>query len=448
MSQDRHAGRVVAVDGLAAELGVQPRDQLLEVNHHAVRDVIDVQFYAAEPTIELLVRRAGQELVFRGEPEPGQPLGLAFEHPTFDTDIRRCNNRCLFCFVSQMAPAGRGGDGVADPSSIGGINRFRSSLYVRDDDYRYSFLDGNYVTLTNLTEADWERIGEQRLSPLYVSVHATNPGLRRELLGNPDAPDVLLQLDRLRAMRIEVHTQLVIVPGWNDGAHLNRSVEELAEFWPSVQSISVVPVGLSRFHRHGLRAHTPQEAAALLDEVTVWQRAFRDRWQERLVYATDEWYLLAGRPVPPLRHYRQLEALQENGVGLVSRFLARWRRSRTRLQRASSPADSGQPVVLVTGTLFAPVLHRLVGQEAMVRPVANTTLGETITVAGLLMAGDVVEQLPDLPAGSRVFLPAAMFRGPGGVALDGWTLEQVGAALDRPVTAVDQLSEVWRSLRR
>jgi putative radical SAM enzyme (TIGR03279 family) len=432
-----YAGRIAAVEGLAADAGLQPGDELLAVNDHPVRDVIDVQFYAAEQEVELLIRRGGELWLFELERVYGVPLGLSFEHPTFDTDIRRCNNRCLFCFVTQMAPRG-----------------FRRSLGIKDDDYRYSFLEGNYVTLTNLSESDWERIAEQHLSPLYVSVHATELSLRRQLLGNPQAPDIMSQLRRLAAAGIEVHAQLVIVPGLNDGDEMVRSVGDLAALWPAVQSISVVPVGLTQFHRYGLRTNTPAEAESVLEVIEGWQETFLGRLGDRFVYATDEWYLMLGRPVPPRRHYPQLEALQENGLGLVRQFLDDWEAIRSAQEghiRGSGPRPPGQALslTLVTGTLFAPVLQSaaaelagLVGVRVAVQPVTNTTLGETITVAGLLMGRDVVAYLSGAELNDRIVLPEVMFRGPEGVTLDGMTPDEIGAGVGRPVTLVAGMADL------
>jgi putative radical SAM enzyme (TIGR03279 family) len=423
-----HAGRITAVEGLAAEAGLQPGDELLAVNDHSVRDVIDVQFYAAEPEVDLLIRREGELWLYELERDYGEPLGLSFGHPTFDTDIRRCNNQCLFCFVTQMAPRG-----------------FRRSLAIKDDDYRYSFLEGNYVTLTNLSEADWERIAEQHLSPLYVSVHATASSLRRRLLGNPEAPDIMGQLRRLAEARIDVHTQLVIVPELNDGEEMVRSVRDLATLWPAVRSVSVVPVGLTRYHRYGLRTNTPAEAESVLETIEGWQGTFLERVGDRFVYATDEWYLLVGRPVPPRRHYPRGEALLENGLGLVRQFLDDWKAIRSGLERlrpvfAPSPSGEVSSLTLVTGTLFAPALQsaaaelaRLVGVPVAVQPVTNTTLGETITVAGLLMGRDVVGQLNGVELNDRIVLPEVMFRGPEGVTLDGMKPAEIGATVGRPV---------------
>ncbi len=438
----QHGGRIVAVEGTAAEAGLQPGDELLAVDDQPVRDVIDVQFYAAEPEVSLLIRRQGELWLYELEREYGKPLGLSFENPTFDTDIRRCNNQCLFCFVTQMAPRG-----------------FRRSLTIKDDDYRYSFLDGNYVTLTNLGEDDWDRIVEQHLSPLYVSVHATDAHVRRTLLGNPAAPDIMMQLTRLTEAGIGVHTQLVIVPGWNDKEQLARSVEDLATLWPGVQTVSIVPVGLTRYHRYGLRTNSPAEAEVVLQAVDAWQQMFLDSLGERLVYATDEWYLLTGRAVPPMDHYPQLETLQENGVGLVRQFLDEWEDVKAELERSQPSTElrteeRNLSLTLVTGTAFAPLLKQVAADWTVsgsatlnVHAVVNTTLGETITVAGLLMGKDVATQLKDAELNEHVVLPAVMFRGPGGVTLDGMTPAEIGEALERSVTVATGMADLvanWR----
>ena len=433
-AEAEYFGRVVGVECLAAEIGIQPGDELLGINGHSLRDVIDVQFYAAEPWIEFLVRRDDELWLFEAERDDDHPmgLGLSFAHPTFDTDIRRCNNRCPFCFVTQMVPRG-----------------FRRSLYVKDDDYRYSFLDGNYVTLTNLTEDDWARIAEQRLSPLYVSVHATELGLRRRLLGNPDAPDIVEQLRRLAGLGIVVHTQLVIVPEMNDDQHLEHSVRDLASLWPAVQSVSVIPVGLTKYHRRGLRTNTPSEAVAVLEAVHAWQAGYLSELGERLVYASDEWYLLAGRPVPPYQQYRHLEALEENGVGLVRGFLDGWQVDKGELGRVRHLS-----LMLVTGTLFAPVLQPVAaefaqrtGLRVVVRAVVNELFGETITVAGLLTARDVIEQLRHATQDEKVVLPQVMFRGPENRSLDGMTVEEIAATLGRPVGVAASMGDLWELVR-
>ena len=430
MSGTDPAGQISEVGAWAAGLGVRPGDELLAVNGHEVRDVLDVLFHAAEPELELLIRRGARLVLFQAEREPDQPLDITFEYATFDVDVRRCNNRCPFCFV-----AGMGGG-------------FRRTLYIKDDDYRYSFLEGNYVTLTNLSEEDWRRIEEQRLSPLYISVHATQQELRRKLLGNQKAPDIMVQLRRLAGFGIELHTQLVIIPGMNDGPHLERSLDDLALLWPAVQSVSVVPVGLTRLHpalqsrgRRGLRLNTLAEAEAMLDWLSGRQEGLMASLGDRFVYATDEWYLLAGRPVPPMDHYRHLDAVRENGVGLVREFLDEWKAF-----SIGPAASSERSLTLVTGVLFAPILRRAAaGLELDVRAVVNTTLGETITVAGLLLGRDVIAQLQGLPLAEQVLLPRVMFRGPDETSLDDMKPADVAAALGRPVVLAAGMADVARA---
>jgi putative radical SAM enzyme (TIGR03279 family) len=398
----------VAPSSLANRIGLEAEDELLSVNGHPVRDVIDVRFYASEPLLQLQVRRSGEIRLWETERRPGEPLGLTFVDPIFDR-IRRCDNRCEFCFVAQM-PRG-----------------LRSSLYVKDDDYRTSFLFGSYVTLTNVTEADWRRIEEQHLSPLYLSVHATEPDVRRRFLGNPDAPDVLAQLRRLTTMGIVVHTQVVVRPGINDGVHLDASIEDLSTLHPAVRSVSVVPVGLTRHHRFDCRLPTDDEMQDVLDQVARWQEQLRRRCEVAFAYLSDEWYLRLGEDVPPMTHYDDLD-LTENGVGLVRQFLDI---EQERLLAAISDLGS---VTLVTGTLFAPVLRAaVVSSGAEVVSVVNHFFGESVTVAGLLTAEDVIAQLQDRELGEVVLLPASMFAGPEGQSLDEMWPKDVEQALGRRV---------------
>ncbi len=357
------------------------------------------------------------------------PLGIEFTHPTFDIDIRRCNNLCPFCFVLQTAP------------------RMRRTLYIKDDDYRYSFLYGHYVTLTNLNDHDWWRIEHQHLSPLYVSVHATDLEARRKCLANPTAPDILEQLHWLTERGITCHTQLVITPGLNAGPILERSIRDLAQLYPAVQSVSVVPVGLTRHHKYGHRANTVAESEAILDTVTKWQARFFKRFGVHFVYATDEWYLVTGRPLPPKKAIDGL-ALEENGLGMVRNFLNAWRKEQRELKTLAR-RHRGRAGTLVTGTLFGPVLEQatqrfnaLMGTRLQVAPVTNTRLGEGITVAGLLMGQDVIAQLADRDLGEFVVLPRIMFDHPQGISLDDLSALDVARALQHPVYLADLMGDV------
>jgi putative radical SAM enzyme (TIGR03279 family) len=438
--------RAIEPDSLAARLGLQPGDEIMRVNDQPVEDVIDVQFYAAEDTVAITYRRAGGEATAALPRVAGEALGIEFTHPTFDTDIRRCNNLCPFCFVLQTAP------------------RMRRTLYIKDDDYRYSFLYGHYVTLTNLAERDWWRIEHQRLSPLYVSVHSTDLANRRACLANPTAPDILAQLRWLAERRIEVHTQLVITPGLNDGAWLVRSLADLADLYPTVASVSVVPVGLTKHHKYGHRAHTRAEAEAVLDRVAEWQARCRERWGVRFAYPTDEWFLVTDRPIPPKKYYDGL-ALEENGLGMVRGFLDEWRQVKREIKQEThspkskvsslqSPIAKHQSATLVTGQLFEPTLRQyaaefaqLTGWRVDVVGVANERLGRAITVAGLLMGQDVIDQLRARELGEIVVLPRVMVDHPQGISLDDVSPLQIARALDRPIFLADSLGDVWDAFR-
>ena len=272
----------VAARSVAARAGLRVGDVLLAINGMPLRYVIDFKVYAAEPELEFLVERAGRPITLRANRRYGQALGLAFDAELFDGKIRACRNNCDFCFVSQMAP------GLREP------------LYVKDDDYRLSFLHGNYITLTNLDESDWERIEEQYLSPLYVSVHATEPDVRVGLMHNPRAGQIVAHLARLAEIGIDIHTQAVLAPGRNDGAHLDRTIADLSALHPAVVDLTVVPVGLTRWHTPHLRPYTDAEAAAVLTQTLAWQARLRETLGVGFVYPSDEWFLRAGVPVPPL----------------------------------------------------------------------------------------------------------------------------------------------------
>ena len=416
---------------VAAEIGLQAGDELLAINGQTVEDVIDVQFYGADEEIELTIRRNEELLTFLAERDYNQELGLEFDHPTFDTDIRRCNNLCEFCFVLQMAP------------------KFRRTLYIKDDDYRYSFLFGHYVTLTNLSEHDWWRIENFGLSPLYVSVHVTDPQARRDYLRNKTAPDILEQLEWLAERNIEVHTQLVITPNVNDGPIMEKSIQDLARFWPDVASISVVPVGLTKQHKYSMRPHTQAEATTTLDYVEALQQKYLDEFGARFVYPTDEWYLVAKREVPPIEAYDN-QQLHENGLGMVRNFLDEWKGVQKEIGDWRLEIDNIKTISLATATLFSETLEgcavefaQLTGIETAVIPIINQKFGETITVAGLLMGNDVLNQLEAVALGDIVVLPRVMFDHPDTITLDDISPQDCANRLNRPVALADTMGDVW-----
>ncbi|MDY7039724.1 MAG: DUF512 domain-containing protein [Chloroflexota bacterium] len=408
-------GMIASVEpgSIAEEVGLHAGNEIVAINGHPLRDVIDYQFYGAEESLEVLVRENGDEVVYELERDYEDSLGIEFTTHTFD-GLRTCDNHCPFCYLKGMPPG------------------LRPSLYVRDDDYRLSFLFGNFVTLTNLDESDWERLAEQRLSPLYVSVHATDPDLRCRLLGNSSAPGVLSQLRRLADLGIQVHTQIVLVTGQNDGEHLSRSVADLAALYPAVQSTAVVPVGLTRYQRGRLRPYTPGEAQEVLAQVTTWQPDFRRRYGVALVYPADEWYLLAGQPVPAAGDYDGFPQI-ENGVGLVRQFLDEWRDAMHTELRGLGDIRS---LTVVCGMLIAPLMRQVTGELSAltgatveVLPVVNEFFGETVTVSGLLTGQDVIVALRGRSLGDLVLLPRVMFNAAGERTLDDLRLNDIQAAI-------------------
>ena len=437
-------GRITKIQphSLASELEIFADDILLAINDNKVMDVIDVQYYAAEEELQLLIRRNEELRLIEAHRSYNQSLGLEFEHPTFDTDIRRCNNLCEFCFVLQMAP------------------RYRRTLYIKDDDYRYSFLLGHFVTLTNLDEHDWWRIETMGLSPLYVSVHVTDLAMRRRFLRNPTAPDIVEQLQRLSEYGTKVHTQLVIVPEFNDGKWLARSIEDLTQLWPAVQSISIVPVGLTKHHKYGMRPHTSQEASSMIDYIEDLQRELQKQFQRNFVYPSDEWYLVAGRTVPNNEVYDDLP-LQENGLGMVREFLDDWKSMKVEITEwlLNSPMKN-QPlfpdiksVTLVTGQLFSEILETvanefedLTGIKMSVIPIENERLGRSISVAGLLMGEDVLAQLASVECGDLVIIPNRMFGVFELVTLDDVGPQQMADRIQRPLALADLMGDVWDAI--
>lgn len=427
---------------LADEAGIVPGDAIVEVAGRRPRDIVDVQFYAAEPEVEVRIRKAdGAEDLVIFEKAPDEDLGLEFEHATWDGVIV-CNNNCFFCFLKGL-PGG-----------------MRKTLYVKDDDYRLSFLHGNFVTLTNLDDDDWARLEEQRLSPLHVSVHATGLALRRKMLGNPRAPDVLDQLRRLGSLGLVAHTQIVLCPGVNDGEHLVRSIRELADLHPIAQTVSVVPVGASpkleerAMSREGIDLQRPSPAYAreIVTLLRPLQREFRARFGRTILQCSDEFYLAAGERVPGAAAYDGYPQY-ENGIGMVRSMLEDWYGVRSRLRRATGNPLVRRRAVIGCGTMIAPVmaaiaseLNALAGTDVRVEAVTNTVFGERVNVSGLLCGRDFVEQLRGRDAEVYI-LPRASLDYFGRQFLDSMPAHAAAAELGRPVGYASEWSEVLAILR-
>ncbi|HYP03702.1 MAG TPA: TIGR03279 family radical SAM protein, partial [Cyanobium sp.] len=388
------------------------------------RDLIDLQMLVGEEELRLEVEDpAGSLHVLELEKDADEGLGLGFTEALFD-GLRQCNNHCPFCFIDQQPP-GR-----------------RRSLYLKDDDYRLSFLYGSYLTLTNLTAADWQRIEEQRLSPLFVSVHATDPDLRSRLLVNPRAGQLLEQLGWFAERRLQIHAQVVVCPGLNDGPALERTLRELAGFgageWPAVLSTAVVPVGLTRFRPAGdaLQAVTPPAAVAVIELVEALQAEFRHTLGSCFAWLSDEWYLIAGLPLPPRSSYEDLPQ-RENGVGSIRAFLEELdRHTRSLPQAVAEPRRLSWVVGALVADALQPVverLNRIEGLDLLLHGLPSPYWGQEQVVTGLLTGSDLLGGLAGRDLGDRLLLPRVMLRQGEPVFLDDMTLEQVEAELKVPV---------------
>jgi putative radical SAM enzyme (TIGR03279 family) len=410
--------------GSAAEkAGVAAGSTLLSVNGQPVRDALELRFAETAGRVELVWRTAdgGERQVVIQKPDD-LPLGLEVD----PLKMQACNNKCAFCFAHQNA---RG---------------MRRALYFKDDDFRFSFLNGNFATLTNLTEADMARIVEQRLSPLYISVHATDWALRNAILGNPQAPNVLEQIGRFAAARISMHTQVVLCPGINDGPHLAKTLGDLRQFHPHVETVALVPVGLTQYREKLPILQSPDRdyAQGLLAWVAPQRRRFLREVGTRFAFPSDEFYLLAGQSFPSGRTYEGYPQLG-NGVGGSRKFLDDFRRREGALPDAVAPK---RVVTVITGTLPVPVLSGAVarlnviqGVTVRLTPVRNTFFGGSVTCAGLLTGVDVIEALHGESdgLGDEILIPSICFKDDEDIFLDDIRLADIGARFKRPTLRVE-----------
>lgn len=383
---------------LAAQAGIRAGDRLVSINRRRVRDAIDLMVHGSEPDMRVVVQRGAERIshhIERGE-DWQTPLGIGLK----PMRVRTCGNKCLFCFVLQL-PKG-----------------LRKPLYLKDEDYRYSFLYGNYITLTNLRREEKRRIVEQHLSPLYISVHATNHQVRTTLLGNETAPDILKELKYFADHKIRMHTQIVLCPGYNDGKVLAATINDLYRLYPYVQSIAIVPVGLTSHRRKALAPVMQADAAAALAMIHRFQQRFRRKHGEAIVYAADELYLKAGYDIPPLKAYDELAQL-ENGVGLIALFQQQARRLKI------PDIETKRRFVTVTGVSFAPILRQFAerlrrhGIELDVVAVKNEFFGSSVTVTGLLTGRDILRALSDsIRATDTLLIPDIVMREGDHVFLD------------------------------
>lgn len=419
--------QAVSTGSIAEEVGIVPGDRLLSINGKDVKDVIDYRFLEGEEALLLELCKSNDE-VWEIEIEKDLDEDLGIELP--EMKIRQCPNKCVFCFVDQM-PEGE-----------------RNALYIRDEDYRFSFLFGNYITLTNLTRRDKARIFEQRMSPLYVSVHTTDQALRRELLVNPRARDILGEIQEMADHKIDMLCQIVLCPDLNDGKYLTQSIEDLVKFYPAVKALAIVPVGLTK-HRKGLpgvKSVSREYARNLLDLMASIQARFLKKLGTPFISIADEWFVISGRPFPPLESYQELNQL-ENGVGLVPFFMETFKSVRSlTLRKRLTPLN----ILMVTGTSFSSYLadcfktHPFFNMTFDVVTVINDFFGDSVTVAGLITGKDIIaavqekkkEREENTEIEQILLIPAVMLNDPGTHFLDETTPEEIESALGVKVYVV------------
>ena len=423
MKKHEHIVKNVEAGSIAEELGIEPGDRLLAIDGQEIEDIFDYQFYEESDELLLLIEKAdGEQWELEIEKDADESLGISFGEGLMD-EYRSCRNRCIFCFIDQMPPG------------------MRDTLYFKDDDSRLSFLQGNYITLTNMSDHDVERIVRYRLEPINISFHTTNPELRCRMLHNRFAGDALKKVDILYQGGIEMNGQIVLCRGVNDGEELERTIRDLTKYLPLLKSVSVVPVGLTRFREglYPLEPFTREEAREVLRVIHRWQKKIYEEYGIHFIHAGDEWYLLAEEEVPEEERYDGYLQL-ENGVGMLRLLFNEFEEGMERL----GDGDRSGEISAATGKLAYPYIRRMAdriqerypGVKVHVYCIRNDFFGERITVSGLITGQDIIAQLKGKELGSRLLLPCNMFKADEDVFLDDITVKEVSDALQVPVDIV------------
>jgi putative radical SAM enzyme (TIGR03279 family) len=407
----------------AYRAGIRVGDELVSIAGQKVRDVLDYMFYSYDEEFDIVVMRDGHLIESYIEKSEGEPLGLDFETYLMDSP-RSCSNRCVFCFIDQLPPG------------------MRDTLYFKDDDARLSFLMGNYITLTNLTRSDVDKIVRMHISPINISIHTTNPELRVKMLGNRNAGIALEYLKEFEDAGIIMNGQIVLCPGYNDGDELRRTLRDLEKLHPSMHSVSVVPVGITKYRDNlaKLRAVEKQDALQVISIVDEIGDACKERFGTRIFYCADELYLKAELPIPNADYYEDFPQI-ENGVGMVAQFKEEFELSLEELEEV----ESIEPFAIATGELFAPIMCNLIdllrtkcnNVSYRVYGVKNSHFGEKITVSGLVTGGDLINALKHEALPPRILIPINMLRSGENVFLDDVTVEDVEQALGVKVVPVE-----------
>ncbi len=423
-------------DSIAAEIGFEPGDMIASINGQQPRDLIDYQYICADEYLEIEVIDAkGKTHNIEIEKDYDEDLGLEFSTAVFDGLIQ-CNNRCPFCFIDQQPPGKR------------------DTLYLKDDDYRLSFLYGSYLTLTNLPQREWERIEQMRLSPLYVSVHATEPELRSRLLKNSRAGKILEQIQWFQERRLQIHAQVVVCPGINDGIHLERTLLDLAKFHtgdiPAVASVAVVPVGLTRFRptEDELIPVTTAKAQEVIDQVQEIQAKLRQTSRTNCIWLADEWFLIGRRELPPASEYEDYPQIG-NGVGSIRQFISQFETYVKEISEQDICLSTPRKLTWVVGNAvekafvaIAEQLNQIEGLELNMLALSSNYWGQDITVTGLLTGQDLLEGLQGQDLGEGILLPSVMLKQGDNLFLDDMTLEELASQLQTniwPVAGVEEL---------
>lgn len=417
-----HKITAVAPGSIGEELELEPGDVLLTIDGEEIEDIFDYDYMTdSESFVMTIQKKNGEEWELEIE-SGGEDLGLTFENGLM-SEYRSCRNKCIFCFIDQMPPG------------------MRETLYFKDDDSRLSFLQGNYITLTNMSDRDIDRIIRFHLSPINISVQTMNPELRCRMLNNRFAGEALKKIDRLYEAGTEMNGQIVLCKGVNDGEELRYTIERLAAYAPHMQSVSVVPVGLSKFRDglYPLEPFTKEDACQVIDLIEEWQKKLYEKHKLHFIHASDEWYILAERELPEESRYDGYIQL-ENGVGMIRLLYEEF------MDALGEKEDDGkaEELSMATGFLPYPYLKRLLdrmaevypGRKIHLYPIRNDFFGEMITVAGLITGQDLVDQLKGKPLGSRLLLPSVMFKSGEEVFLDDMTRTQAEAALQIPINIV------------
>ena len=406
----------VEIGSLAERANIKSGDILVAMNGHPVQDFLDYRFLQSDEKLRIDLSRNGKSLTVKVAKPYDEDLGLEIESPTIHT----CFNNCIFCFIRQ------------NPKGM------RKPIYFFDEDYRYSFLYGNYVTLTDIGDDELERIVRQRLSPLYISVHATDPVVRKRLLQYRNEDHLMEKMEFLARHRIDMHTQIVLVPGWNDGEILDRTIRDLYHLKKHVKSVAIAPVGLTKHRQHLTQLWNvqPDQAKTILKQSRSWEKLYRNDDDCPFVYFTDEFYLLAGQTIPSKRHYGAFYQI-ENGVGIVRDMIDLFKRQQRKFPESRL---ARRRILFVTGALAAPILEKFVvprlnaigNLHVEVFPVVNYFYGETVTVAGLLIGRDILRQIRHLSGFDTIWLPPRCLN-ESGILLDDMTPDEIQKELKTPV---------------